>query len=93
MIEVALWGFVGGLLRSLLGFVSHGKPKNKNIPLVLAITGFVGVVSAFAFFYFEGSLYLMVSWKVVFAAVLVGYVGVDLMNSLFEILRKREIAI
>ena len=94
MIElIALWGFLGGLLRAFAGFLTYGKPKRRNLPLVFAITGFVGIVSTFAVFYFEASLYSLVSWKTAFVAGLVGYVGVDILNSLFEMLEHRKIEI
>jgi len=90
---IALWGFLGGLIRALAGFLEHGKPSRRAVPLVFLITGFVGIVSAFAVFYFEVSLYSLAFWKSAVIAALVGYVGVDLLNSLFEILERRKIEI
>ena len=94
MLEIiAFWGFLGGLIRALAGFLSYGKPAKRKIPLIFLITGFVGIVSTFAVFYFEVSLYSLAFWKSAVIAALVGYVGVDILNSLFEILRQRNVNI
>jgi len=90
---VAFWGFLGGLLRALAGFFSHGKPGWKDLILALVITGFVGIVSASAAFLLDMTLLYSISWKVAFSAGLIGYAGVDLLNSLFIILHKRNIRI
>jgi hypothetical protein len=90
---IALWGLLGGLGRALAGFVTYGRPPRKSIPLVFLITGFVGIVSAFAAFCFGISYYSLAAWKSAAIAALVGYVGVDILNSLFEILRERGIEI
>ena len=90
---IALWGFLGGLGRALAGFLEYGKPARRKIPMVLVITGFVGIVSSFATFYFGVSYYSLAVWKSAVIAALVGYVGVDILNSLFEILRERGITI
>jgi len=90
---IALWGFLGGLFRAVAGFLEYGKPAKKYIPIVLAVTGFVGIISAFAVFYFEVSFYSLVFWKTAVVAALVGYVGVDILNSLFEILRIKNISL
>ena len=90
---IALWGFLGGLARAVAGFLSYGKPAKKKMPLVFAITGFVGIVSVFAVFYFGADFYSLVPWKIAVVGVLVGYVGVDLLNSLFKILRQRNVNI
>jgi hypothetical protein len=85
---IALWGFLGGLFRALAGFLEYGKPPGRNVPVILAVTGFVGIVSAFAVFYFEVSLLSLAFWKIAAVAALIGYVGADLLGSLFEILGK-----
>jgi len=85
---VALWGFLGGLIRAAAGFLEYGKPPKRNIPVVLAVTGFVGIVSAFAVFYFDISLLSLAFWRTAIVAALVGYVGADILNSLFEILER-----
>jgi energy-converting hydrogenase Eha subunit C len=90
---IALWGFLGGLARAVAGFLSYGKPAKKKIPLAFLITGFVGIISVFAVFYFEVSFYSLAFWKSAVIAALVGYVGVDLLDSLFEILRQRNVNI
>ena len=90
---IALWGFLGGLGRALAGFLEYGKPARRKIPMVLVITGFVGIVSAFATFYFGVSYYSLAVWKSAAIAALVGYVGVDIMNSLFQILREHGVNI
>jgi len=90
---IAVWGFLGGLLRALLGFFSRGRPDWKGVAIALAITGFVGLMSACAVFFFDITLFYTMSWKVAFAAVLTGYVGVDLLNSMFIILREKKIEI
>ncbi len=87
---IALWGFLGGLLWAGAGFLSQGRPGRKGIPPVFAIAGFMGIVSAFAVFYFEMSLLSLAYWKLAIVAALVGYVGADLLNSLFEILQKNQ---
>lgn len=89
---IAFWGFLGGLLWAGAGFLSQGRPVKKAIPTVLVIAGFVGIVSAFAVFYFEMSLLSLAYWKLAIVAILVGYVGADLLNSLFEIMQQRRIA-
>jgi energy-converting hydrogenase Eha subunit C len=94
MLELlALWGFLGGLFRALAGFLTYGRPSKRKVPLAFLITGFVGIVSAFAVFYLDISLPSLASWKIPVVAALVGYVGVDLLNSLFEILQQRKIEI
>ncbi|MCX6814253.1 MAG: hypothetical protein NTY20_01185 [Candidatus Aenigmarchaeota archaeon] len=90
---IALWGFLGGLFRAIAGFLSYGKPAKKKMPLVFVITGFVGIVATFAVFYFGADLYLLAPWKIVVVGILVGYVGVDILNSLFEILKQKNINI
>ena len=91
MIElIALWGFLGGLIWASAGFLSQGRPSRKAIPPVLVIAGFVGVVSAFAVFYFDISLTSLAYWKLALVAVIVGYVGADLLNSLFELMGKHQ---
>jgi fluoride ion exporter CrcB/FEX len=88
---IALWGFLGGLFRALAGFLEYGSPRRKrNIPLALVITGFIGVVSTFAVFYFEMSLLSLADWKLAIVSILAGYVGADILNSLFEILRQKS---
>jgi uncharacterized membrane protein len=93
MLELlTFWGFLGGLVWSLAGFFGHGKPaKNRNIPIALLVTGFVGVVSVYAVFYFAAEFYQLASWKVSVVGILAGYVGADILNSMFEILRNRNI--
>jgi drug/metabolite transporter (DMT)-like permease len=85
---IAFWGFLGGLIWAGAGFLSHGRPGKKGIPPILAITGFLGIVSTFAVFYFDMSLLSMAFWKMAAVAALIGYVGVDILNSLFEVLEK-----
>ena len=89
LVLVALWGFLGGLLRAAAGYLEYGKPNKRKIPPGLLITGFVGIVSVFAVFYLEASLMSLAGWKLALAAGLAGYVGTDILNSLFEILRQR----
>ena len=85
---VAFWGFLGGLIWAGAGFLSHGRPGKKGIPPVLVIAGFLGIVSAFAVFYFDISLLSLAFWKIAAVAALIGYVGADILDSLFEILEK-----
>jgi hypothetical protein len=94
MLELlALWGFLGGLFRAVAGFLSYGKPAKRKMPLAFLVTGFVGIVSVFAVFYFWADFYSLVSWKIAVVGVLAGYVGVDILKSLFEILESRKIEI
>lgn len=88
---IAFWGFLGGLIRAAAGFLEYGNPPKRNIPLVMAVTGFVGIVSAFAVFYFDISLLSLVFWRIAVVGALIGYVGADILNSLFEILEKYRI--
>ena len=90
---IALWGFLGGLFRALAGFLTYGKPSKRKIPLAFVITGFVGIVSVFAVFYFGIDFYSLVPWKIAVVGILAGYVGVDILNSLFEILRTKNISL
>jgi hypothetical protein len=91
MLELlAFWGFLGGLFRALAGFLTYGKPPLKGAAITLAVMGFVGIVSAFAVFYFDLSLGSLIFWKFIIVAALVGYVGADLLDSLFEIAEKYE---
>ena len=85
---IAFWGFLGGLVWAVAGFLEYGRPPKRNMPLILAATGFVGIVSSFAVFYFEFSLLSLAFWKIATVAAIVGYVGADILNSLFDILDK-----
>ena len=94
MLELlALWGFLGGLFRALAGFLTYGKPSRRKAPLAFLITGFVGIVSVFAVFYFGMDFSSLAPWKIAVVGTLAGYVGVDILNSLFEILENRKIEI
>jgi hypothetical protein len=87
MLELlAFCGFLGGLVWAGAGFLSEGRPGKKAVPPVLVIAGFVGVVSIFAVFSFDLSLRSLAYWRLAIASAIVGYVGADILNSMFELM-------
>jgi len=88
---ILLGGFLGGIIRSLIGFWEHGNRKTTAWSFVaLLIFGFIGIISSAAFsmtgITFEPSAMFGVS-------ILVGYTGTDIINGLFKILKNRGMSL
>ncbi len=89
MIEIIAAGFVGGIIRALLGFFSHRHNINfSNCFWTAIIFGLVGAVCGTA------AIVLIITdapWKIFLLSGLAGYVGTDIINSFFKLIKKRGI--
>ena len=92
ILAIILGGFIGGIVRALVGFWEHGHQKKTTTWSILAILvfGFVGIVSSAAFSITGISFGLEVLFGV---SVLVGYTGSDIINSLFKILKNEGMSL
>ena len=80
--EILLAGFLGGLIRVLLA-ARKNQALEKLAPAIIA-SGIVGAMSAAAFFYVTNIPTTMPT-ALTLAAILSGYVGADVIESLYKI--------
>ena len=89
---IVLGGFIGGIVRGIVGLVKHRSNK-KTGPWAMfgiLIFAFIGIMCALAFaatgFLFSRNVMVVVS-------AIAGYAGADIINSLLKVLRNRGVSI
>ncbi len=84
LIVAAVFGLLGGLLRSIVGLAKHFRAKKKTkfkvkyFIITLILAGFIGMLLSAAF----AANYLIY--------LVVGYAGIDLLENLVKITKRKE---
>ncbi len=79
----ALYGFLGGLIRGLVGFYKAKRSKKKTFKasyfgLTVVVSGLIGAFVAFT---------LINDYRI---SILAGYVGIDILENLVKIYKKQQ---
>ncbi|MFH0830321.1 MAG: hypothetical protein V1887_04135 [Candidatus Aenigmatarchaeota archaeon] len=82
-VEILAAGFLGGLIRVLLA-ARKNAAFEKLVPAILA-SGIIGAMSAAAFMFMAPAVIQAGMTALTLAAVLAGYVGADVVESLYKI--------
>lgn len=86
--------FLGGLLRSLMGFISEDQKNIQHDELLsqMAIEGIVGMLIGISFYYAGFVSFSNFGIEIVVIG-LIGYVAADIFNSIHKILFKRKLSL
>ena len=86
--------FFGGVLRSLMGFIS-GDQKNighEELLSQIAIEGIIGMIAGISFYYAGFASFSNFGIEIIVVG-LIGYIAADIFNSFHKILFKRKLSL
>ena len=93
MLEILIFGFLGGLIRGLVGFIKH-QYAYKNVPFrlgyflgMMTISGLIGLVVVLAIQNIGFTLNHSFNYGL---AVVVGYAGGDFLENIYKIIIKKS---
>jgi len=93
MLEILIFGFLGGLIRGLVGFIKH-QYAYKNVPFrlgyflgMMVASGFIGLVVVLAMKDLGFTLNHSFSYGL---ALVVGYAGGDFIENIYKIIVKKS---
>ena len=93
IIELVVFGFLGGLIRGLVGFIKH-QYAYKNVPFklgyflgMMTVSGLIGLIVVLAIQNIGFTLNHTFSYGL---AVVIGYAGGDFLENIYKIIVKKS---